>query len=132
MSDRFLDANICVYAFNKSDQRKQTMAKELLSDGLCISSQVIIETYLACSRKLKMPPSTCEENTQFLCAITTIVPIDSSVFNMALKLKIKFQFSFLDAVIVAASLQANCTTLYSEDLYHGQKIETLSIINPFV
>jgi predicted nucleic acid-binding protein len=33
---------------------------------------------------------------------------------------------------VAAALEAGCTTLYSEDLQHNQKVETLAIINPFL
>ena len=34
-------------------------------------------------------------------------------------------------IIVAAALQAGCRTLYTEDLPHGQRVETLNIINPF-
>lgn len=133
MSDLFLDSNICVYAFDHSEPIKKDKARYLLHESPSISSQVIIETYLACSRKLKLTQTTCEENTLFLCDITLIVLIDSSVFSIALQLKTKFQFSFLDAVIAAAALQANCTTLYSEDLHHGIVIENkLTIVNPFI
>jgi predicted nucleic acid-binding protein len=133
MSDLFLDANICIYAFDKAEPIKQATAKALLSQHPCISSQVVIETFLACSRKLKIPQSTCEDNTRFLCDIASVTPIDSSVFNIALQLKNRFQFSFLDSVIVASALEANCTILYSEDMHHGLVIENrLTIVNPFI
>lgn len=133
MSDLFLDTNICVYGFDDSNIVKQDTALGLLKDKPRISSQVIIETYITCSRKLKLPPATCENITRLLCEITAVMPIDSSVFAIALKFKARFQFSFLDAVIVASALEAGCTTLYSEDLHHGLVIENkLTIVNPFI
>lgn len=38
MSDLFVDANICVYAFDRGEPIKQTKARELLSQYSCISS----------------------------------------------------------------------------------------------
>jgi predicted nucleic acid-binding protein len=35
-------------------------------------------------------------------------------------------------MIITAALQANCAVLYSEDLQHGQQIESLTIVNPFL
>ncbi len=132
MSNVFLDSNICVYWFDKSEPDKQDKALFLLSEKPFISSQVVIETYIACSRKLKLPAAICDENILVLCDSTTILPIDASIFSTALLLKNKYQFSFLDSTIIASALQAECTTLYSEDMQHGQCIEgKLNIINPF-
>ena len=129
----FLDSNICVYWLDKSEPAKQDKALFLLKDKPFISSQIIIETYLACSRKLKLPVAICDENTLILCDATTVVPIDSTIFTKALILKTKYQFSFLDSIIVASALQAECSTLYSEDMQHGQVIEgKLKIVNPFI
>ena len=42
-------------------------------------------------------------------------------------------FSYWDSLIIAAALEAGCTTLYSEDLQHKQVIEgVLTILNPFL
>ena len=40
---------------------------------------------------------------------------------------------FLDTniLIVAAALEAGCRTLYTEDLQHGQRVEGLTIADPF-
>jgi predicted nucleic acid-binding protein len=45
--------------------------------------------------------------------------------------KERYRFSFYDSLIIAAALEAGCNTLYSEDLQHNQKVEWLTIINPF-
>jgi predicted nucleic acid-binding protein len=34
--------------------------------------------------------------------------------------------------VVAAALEAGCTTLYSEDMQDGQIVEGLRIVNPFL
>jgi predicted nucleic acid-binding protein len=44
----------------------------------------------------------------------------------------KIQFQLFDAIIVAASLQAGCDILYSEDMHHGLIVNSsLTILNPF-
>jgi len=42
-----------------------------------------------------------------------------------------YRLSFWDSLIIQAALHGGATTLYTEDLQHGQIIETLSIENPF-
>jgi predicted nucleic acid-binding protein len=133
MNEIFLDSNICVYWFDKSEPDKQDKALLLLKDRPFISSQVVIETFNACSRKLKLPVAVCEENTRVLCGGSRLAPIDSRVFSTALMIKSKYQFSFLDSVIAASAYHAGCNTLYTEDMRHGQIIEgTLKIVNPFL
>jgi predicted nucleic acid-binding protein len=52
---------------------------------------------------------------------------------LASRLRDSYSFSYWDSLIVAAALDAGCTTLFSEDMQHGQKIESgLTIINPFI
>jgi predicted nucleic acid-binding protein len=44
----------------------------------------------------------------------------------------KYGYKIYDALVVASALEAKCTTLYSEDMQHGQLIEKqLTIRNPF-
>ncbi len=133
MNNAFLDSNICVYAFDQTHTLKQEKALLLLNDRPTISSQVIIETHLACSRKLKLPMEVCDENSLILADITFVFAISSETIYKAIHLKKTFSISFLDSIIVASALQANCHTLFSEDLQHGQVMEgKLKIINPFI
>lgn len=132
MSEIFLDSNICVYAFDKRDPGKQEKALELLRDHPCISSQVIIESYNACHKKLELPQTVCEETVLFLTDICGIVEIKDTTIRAAIACKRKYQLSFLDSMIVAAALDADCSILYSEDMQHKQVIENkLTIVNPF-
>jgi predicted nucleic acid-binding protein len=44
----------------------------------------------------------------------------------------RYGFSIYDAMIVAAALQADCDTLWSEDMQHGLIVEgRLRIADPF-
>jgi predicted nucleic acid-binding protein len=132
MSKFFIDSNICVYAFDKSDTRKSQKAFDLISQSPVISSQVIIETYNACYRKLKLPQDVCDENTLFLCDLAQVTEINNEVIKKAIEFKRRYSFSFLDACIVAAAHNAGCAILYSEDLHHGLLVENmLTILNPF-
>jgi predicted nucleic acid-binding protein len=54
------------------------------------------------------------------------------LFDASLRLCARYQISYFDACIVAAALEAGCTTVYSEDLNHGQQYESVRVINPFV
>ncbi len=60
------------------------------------------------------------------------VPITLETHQAALRIAEKFAYGIYDSLVVAAALQAGCTTLYSEDFRGGQIIEgKLTIRNPF-
>jgi predicted nucleic acid-binding protein len=57
----------------------------------------------------------------------TIDTLDSGM-----RIAAKYGFQFYDALIAAAALAAECTTLYSEDFQDGQVIDgRLTVRNPF-
>jgi len=41
------------------------------------------------------------------------------------------QLSFWDALIVQAAIEGHASTLYSEDMQHGQMFNSLRVVNPF-
>lgn len=53
------------------------------------------------------------------------------MYARGLRLQAQYGYSFYDPVIVAAALEAGCARLYSEDLRHGQRVDQLTIHNPF-
>jgi predicted nucleic acid-binding protein len=55
-----------------------------------------------------------------------------NLYQRGLDLQSRYQLSFYDSLIVAAALEGGCKTLYSEDLQHGQRIDGLTIKNPFI
>lgn len=133
MNNYFIDSNICIYAFDKSNEHKQEVAFNLLERKPFVSSQVIIETYNACYKKLKIEVHACESIVMHLCNITDIVEINDETFRKAIAFKKKYQFSFLDAIIVSSAYSTGTSILYSEDMQDNLVIENqLTIINPFL
>jgi predicted nucleic acid-binding protein len=58
--------------------------------------------------------------------------LTAETHDAGLRIASKYRFAFYDALIAAAALEADCTTLYSEDFQDGQVIEgTLIVRNPF-
>ncbi len=132
-ANSFLDSNIVVYAFDIRDSIKRKIALNLLLTNPFISSQVIVESHNASIKKLKVPSQICDDNVIVLCNTCQVVSLNETIVRSAISLKNKYSFSFLDSMIIATALAANCTTLYSEDMQHNQIIEnTLTIINPFI
>jgi predicted nucleic acid-binding protein len=54
------------------------------------------------------------------------------LLESALSIQYKSKYSFYDSLIIAAAIEAQCATLYSEDMQHGQIIESIRILNPFL
>ena len=72
-----------MYAFDQTHVLKQEKALLLLADRPTISSQVIIETHLACSRKLKLPMEVCDENSLMLADIIFMFAIGAEIIHKA-------------------------------------------------
>ena len=62
-----------------------------------------------------------------------VVEEDLRLIRKAFEIQRKYKFGYYDCLIISAALRADCDTLLSEDMHHGQKIEgTLNIVNPFL
>lgn len=134
----FIDTNIILYSFDSRYPEKQAAAIKIISGALndnmgVISYQVIQEfCNVACSKfSSAMKISDCRLYIRdFLEPICEIYPtID--LFTEALSIKEETSLGFYDALIVASSVRANCRTLLSEDMNHGQEIRGVKILNPF-
>ena len=131
----FIDTNIFIYSIDEYAGDKKKIASGLikehsLSGELMISFQVTQEFMNTCLRK-KVPTS---EIRKYLSAV--IFPLweiypTRDLYLKAIEIQERYQYSFYDSMIIAAALEGNCKTLYSEDLQHDQKIESLTIIDPF-
>ncbi len=62
---------------------------------------------------------------------SNIISIDENIYKRVSGLLRKYSVSFWDSLIIAAALESGCTTLYSEDMQNGLKIDCLTIVNPF-
>jgi predicted nucleic acid-binding protein len=133
MSGRaFFDTNVLVYAIGQDDVRTP-IAESLLAQGGVLSVQVLNELASVARRKLGM---SWEEVKEALAALRSLceppIPITVETHEKALLLATRYRFHLYDAVIVAAAIEAECETLYSEDFQSGQVVEgRLTIRNPF-
>jgi predicted nucleic acid-binding protein len=128
----FFDTNVLIYAIAQNDPRGPR-AEALLATGGVVGVQVLNEFVSVVRRKMRMP---WKDVTEALDAIRVLcpqpVPITISTHETALKIAEDHGYDIYDALIVAAALEASCTTVYSEDLQHGQVIGgRLTVQNPF-
>jgi predicted nucleic acid-binding protein len=139
MKDKyFLDTNLFVYSFDSNEPVKKSIARDLIQSSLkdkmgCISSQVIQE-FLNVSSKKFDPPISYDDSLKYLntvlaplCEIYTSIDL----YRRTIETSQRWKYSFYDSMIITAAIQTNCSILYSEDLQHGQKMESLIIVNPF-
>ena len=127
---RFFDTNVLVYAF--LDLEKRQRALEVLSQGGVISVQVLNEFTSVARRKrqrswVEIEAAVAVIHMQF----PGIRPLTAETHATALAVARDHNLSFYDALIVAAAMEAGCTTLYSEDLQSGRAFDGIAIVNPF-
>ena len=76
--------------------------------------------------------SVFEGKPQGLTPFAHVVALTVADIELGHQLITDHNFSMWDSLIVASALNANCTTLYSEDMQHGQIVHgKLTIQNPF-
>jgi len=135
----FIDSNVFIYTFDNADPVKRDQARRLIADAIehrsaTISHQIVQETLnvLSGNARLRLDiPQAQRFLQEMLLPLWTVVPTPS-MYSRALDLQARYQYSFYDSLIIAAALQAGCSRILSEDLQHGQRIETLTIENPFL
>lgn len=134
----FIDSNILIYAHDSSEKEKQDISKKLIFDGISndnmvLSAQVLNEFFVITTKKIKktLPVKIAGREIELLRTLT-IVDIDIDLILQAIDLSQKHKLSYWDSLIISAAKRSNCTIIYTEDLNSGQKIESISIINPFI
>jgi predicted nucleic acid-binding protein len=128
----FVDTNLFIYA-ESDEQDKAGIAVEIIQSNPVISTQVINETVNTLTRKYKFLLSEAHEIAVSMLSLCEVVPVDAGTVRKAIELTKQYSLSHWDSLIIAAALQGNCTTLFSEDMQHSQTIEgRLVIVNPFL
>jgi predicted nucleic acid-binding protein len=131
-SGRFLDTKILVYAHQEGDDRTP-IARQILFEGGVIGVQVLNEFASVLRAKLGFPwPKVQEAVNNILVLCPNPRPLSVDTHMHALGLSERFGFPIWDGLIVAAAIEARCPTLLTEDLPHGQVVEGVRILNPFL
>jgi predicted nucleic acid-binding protein len=127
----FFDTNVLIYAFREEDPRNQT-ARKLLGEGGVIGVQVLNEFVAIAKRKLGFG---WEEVLQARAAIRvlcpSVVPLTLETHERAAQIAQRYGYHVFDALVIAAAIEAGSSMLYTEDMQDGQRIETVTLRNPF-
>ena len=131
----FLDTNIIVYAWSDGSGSKGELARALISEcakqnSAVISTQVLQEFYSVVTVIMGCDKLVAKEALLYYARLP-IVQVSLQSIQQAIDISILSQLSFWDALVVAAAEQANCQTIYSEDLNVGQAIRGITVRNPF-
>jgi predicted nucleic acid-binding protein len=133
----FVDTNVLVYAFEKSNSLKKRVAEELLNelmdDGrLRMSTQVLQELFVTLTRKVIRRCSNAEA-LAVLEDLTAwpVLTIDYRAIHAAVGLSDQAKLSFWDALVIVAAARSGAEVLYTENLNDGQEILGVRIRNPF-
>ncbi len=127
----FFDSSVLIYTLSRSDPRS-AVAFELLDHGGVISVQVLNEFANVASKNLRLDWHRIEQILDEIRAcLEPPVPVTLSIHELALAIARRYQYTIYDSLLIAAALESGCTTLYSEDMQHGQAIGPVTILNPF-
>ena len=131
MPGNFFDSNILLYVAG-SDAAKAAQAATLIAEGGTISIQVLNEITNVARRKMLLSWNEVHPMLDAFRGLLDVVPLTIEIHESGLSIAERYKLSTYDAMIVAAAVDAGCTTLWSEDMQHGLLIdERVRIRNPF-
>ncbi len=131
----FLDTNILIYAAaGKEDEPgKHARSVDVIRESDVVLSTQVVGEFLHVSRKKYIKVMNVAQINSWAEALMRFpsVDIDQAIIKSALFVAERYQISFWDAALIAAAERLAAKTLYTEDLNHGQKYGSVTVINPF-
>lgn len=140
MKLNFIDTNIWLYRLfddqridARERQRKLKIATSITDQSsLMISTQVINEISANLIKKANFDETQIKAVIQSLYNRCQVVEFSLNILQSASDLRINYNLSFWDSLIVASALAGGAEFLYSEDMQDGLIVSgQLNIINPF-
>ncbi|MCC6629355.1 MAG: PIN domain-containing protein [Chloroflexi bacterium] len=135
---QFVDANVLIYAHDLTAGTKRERARSLVADLWrselgCVSVQVLQEFYVNVTRKLATPltPDAAAKVIADLATWQVHQPTADDLLD-AIHLQTRHKISFWDAMILASAQALRCEVIWSEDLRHEQRYDTVTVRNPFI
>ncbi len=137
MPRSFFDTNVLLYMYDDNEPLKKEKAikifeRESGTRNAVVSTQVLQEFYVNTTRKLSSPlsPERAEARVRDFSRLP-LVRVDVNIILSSIARSRSHVLSFWDSLIVEAALFADAERVLTEDLQHGQEIESLRVENPF-
>lgn len=131
----FIDTNVWIYAhLRMPSEPKHPLALAFINqlENGVVSPQVIAEYYNVMLKNGK-DNAWIQSNLVAILDCTRLQPLNAAVVQRAFLIRNRYGFSYWDCQIIAAAMEAGCTTLYSEDMQSRQVIDgVLTVLNPFL
>ena len=119
------------------DEAKIQGAKSLIAELTAQSVQVVIaaqalaELHFVLVRRTGLGAGIASTRVSQYTELAIVIPTTDQLLSTAFDLVAEHHLQTYDAIILAASAQAGCDTLYSEDMQAGFVWNGVEIINPF-
>ena len=133
MNNIAIDTNILLYSISMNENLKRPIATNLIDENPVIFPQNLSEFINVLLNRWKYPKENMGLIVMEVLKSCLLLSTSTTAYKHAFELIKKYDFQVFDAIIVASSLEAGCTILYSEDMQNNMVIEKkLTIINPFL
>ena len=134
----FVDTNVLLHAFDDRDPAKRDAAREWLRRCWALrcgrlSNQVLHEFYWNARKKFSTALSAGDARAEVRrYQLWQPWQTDQATVESAWAIESRNGLSYWDGLMVAAAQQQGCKHLLTEDLQHGQVMDGLRIVNPFL
>lgn len=130
-----VDTNVLVYAEGMGDDARNATARDILdaipNKELVLPLQALAELAHVLTRKARLDLSGVRERVDRWAVLSILAPTMESTFSSALSLATERRLQVFDAIILAASAEAGCRLLLSEDMQDGFVWRGVTVADPF-
>jgi predicted nucleic acid-binding protein len=130
-----LDTNIIIYAFDRGDLAKHSIARRILEASIenerPTLRQILGEVLNAAHKKRHLSLPAAREAVALLEGFVPVLPTDSTITLRASEMAERYQLQYFDAVICTVARRVGASILLSEDMQDGLRLGAMTIVNPF-
>jgi predicted nucleic acid-binding protein len=132
----FFDTDILAYAEDRTEPAKQRKALDLIKEHRrqrtgVISLQVLHEYVVTVTKKLKLDAGIARNKVEIFSRFSVAEPTVNDILA-AIDMHRLHGFSYWDALVLRMARQTGCHILLTEEMQHGQEIDGVRIVNPFL
>ncbi len=135
---RLVDSNVLIYAFDDSDEKRHTIAKNVIADSVkentgAISIQNLAELSRALTERAKNPlnHNIVRSVILYFQDVLEVLIYNPHTVANALSIASIHKIHFFDALIAATMEENRITEIITENEKDFTKIPWIKVINPF-
>lgn len=130
-----LDANVLVYAADRSAPEKYARAKRIVLAAVrldcLLTIQALGEFFFLTTRKGIVTPRDAAAQVNDWLSLFQTASHNAAALQAALIHASERRLSFWDALLLATAQEAGCELMLSEDMHDGMRFGNVTVRNPF-